>query len=153
MRAPRCLLLLALAGCPTLDTTGGQGSAAGSGSSGACSPLDGVYRVSYTQSVGTCGPQPDESIEYHSGVAVPSGGSSCQAGGEAMTSLCQLRRSSRCALSDPSHGGLLGYVQASGTLTETDGNRRLEGSLDISISDTSGGSCESTYQVVFSKVR
>lgn len=153
MRAPFCLLALALAGCPTLDTTGGEGAAAGSVSSGACGPLDGVYRVTYTQSVGTCGAQPEELIEYHSGVAVPSGSSSCQAGGEAMTSPCQLRRSSRCALSDSSNGGLLGYAQVTGTLTETNGNKRLEGSLDITIADTNGGECTSTYQVVFSKVR
>jgi hypothetical protein len=153
MRALCCTLALALAGCPTLDTTGGEGSAAGSVSSGSCSPLDGVYRVTYTHSAGTCGPQPDESIEYHAGVAVPSGSASCQAGGESMTSPCQLRRNSRCALSDPLSGSLLGYAQVSGTLTETNGNKRLEGSLDVSIADTNGGSCESTYQVVFNKLR
>jgi hypothetical protein len=146
-------LALSLTGCPSLDATGGDGAAAGSVSSGSCSPLDGVYRISYTQRVGTCGAQPDESLEYRNGVAVPSGGSNCQAGGEAMTSPCQLRRSSRCAVSDPTTGSFLGYAQVSGTLTETDGNKRLEGELDISVSDTNGGNCESTYQVVFSKVR
>jgi hypothetical protein len=146
-----------LAACPTLDAGDGSGSAAGSGSSShgnsACSPLDGIYRVSYSQSSGSCGPQSDELIEYRNGVAVATGASSCQAGGEVMTSPCELRRSSTCALSDGLSGALLGYATVSGTLSETQGNERLEGSLDVTLTDNTGSSCDSTYHVVVAKTR
>jgi len=140
-------------GCPNLEQTQANGSAAGSGSGTACAPLDGVYRATYTQLSGSCGPQSDELLEYRAGRAVPNGTSSCQVGGEAMVSACELRRSSVCALSDGLSGTLIGHASVDGTLRETDGNERLEGTLEVAIRDTTGRTCESTYQVVVVKTR
>ena len=70
-----------------------------------------------------------------------------------MVSPCELKRDSQCALSDGFSGALLGYARVKGTLAETDGNKRLEGRLDVGITDNSGSSCESTYQVLLVKTR
>jgi hypothetical protein len=151
--------LCVLSGCPELDTTGGTGvsnsSAAGSGSSSAsnCLPLHGLYRASYAEVSGTCGPQSEELLEYNNGVQAMSGTSNCQAGGSVMVSPCELRRNSSCALSEGTTGSLLGQARVVGSLMETDSNRRLEGDLEITLTDTSGATCKSTYDVIVVRVR
>ena len=150
-----CLLLV---GCPEFDTTGGTGvsssSAAGSGSSASnCLPLNGTYRASYSEVSGNCGPKSEELLEFQNGVQAMSGTSNCQAGGSLMVSPCELRRNSSCALSDGTTGSLLGQARVVGTLMEVDSHRRLEGSLEITFTDTTGSTCTSLYSVLLRKIR
>ena len=152
-----CSASMLATGCPELDATGGTGvsssSAAGIGSASNCLPLHGIYRASYSEVSGTCGPQSEELLEYNNGVQATSGTSNCQAGGSVMVSPCELRRNSSCALSDGTTGTLLAQARVVGSLTETDSNRRLEGSLEIVLTDTTGSTCNSTYGVVLVRVR
>lgn len=158
-----CVVLLLSSGCPDFDAMGPGGAtigAAGSSSSSSssvnsssCIPLDGLYRVTYVEVTGNCGPQSEEAVQYSNGELVPNGTTSCQAGGSAMVSLCEMRRDSLCALSEGTTGTLIANARVTGTLTETDSNRRLEGNLDVTLVDTTGATCESTYHATAVKTR
>jgi hypothetical protein len=150
---------VALAGCPTPSLDAGDGSpsgsaggaavsAAGTGSIASCSPLDGVYRFTYTERSGTCGPQPSELLQFNQGRSMPSFALSCQSAGEAMSTPCQLEYDRTCAVSDPVSGVLVGNSHVTGVLSEPSDNTQARGTLDISQSSTSGQSCESTYDVI-----
>jgi hypothetical protein len=148
---------IALAGCPapSLDagddsqsgSAGGAVSAAGTGSSVTCSALDGVYRFTYTERSGTCGAQPEELLQFSQGRSMPSFALSCQSAGETMSTPCQLEYDRTCAISDPVSGLLQGSSHVTGVLSEAYDNTQARGTLDIMQSNTSGQSCESTYDV------
>jgi hypothetical protein len=137
----------ALAGCPGQDSSDG-GTSSGSAASGSCSPLDGVYQFSYTQRSGTCGAQPDELLQFVNGQSVSSATQNCQSGGESMISACELERNSTCQVSDAISGGLLGTTQVTGVLSEAPDYTKVEGTFDVTLLDTTGASCESTYDVI-----
>jgi hypothetical protein len=154
-----CLVIgLTLPACPKVDdgsdastsSSGSPPSGAGSAASGdrQCSPLDGVYSFSYVGRTGNCGSQTPELLEFRNGRSVPTGALSCQAGGEAMTDACSFTRDSTCTVSDPVTGVLLGTTRVTGTLTEVTDNTRIEGSFQVTIVDTSGRSCQGSYDVV-----
>lgn len=155
MRAPILLTTacLSLSACPATVDDGSPTATAGTAARAQCSPLDGVYQFSYALRSGNCGPQPDELLQFVNGSSKPQPSQSCQGGGEAMVTICDLQRDSMCAVSDPVTGSLLGHVHVSGTLTETPDNTRVTGSFDVSIVDTRGSSCEGTYDVVGVKTR
>jgi hypothetical protein len=150
-----------LAGCPKLDPDSasmavGAGAMAGSGPSNGsknCSPLDGVYRFSYTRRSGTCDDQPEELVQFHNGASAPSASQSCQADREAMTSPCTLARDSMCSVSDPLTGTFLGTTHVTGMLTEVSDNTSVTGSFNVTVSDTSGASCQGVYDVTAVRVR
>ena len=145
---PKLLLALicaAIAGCPKTPADDEGGSAAGPTN---CSPLDGTYTFTYTQRSGNCGAQPSEVLVFVNGVSRTNPAATCQSGGEVMSSACDLVRDRTCAVSDPVTGSLLGHTRVSGTLSEVNDNTRVEGTLDASIVDTTGRTCQSTYDVV-----
>jgi hypothetical protein len=150
MRAPILLTAacLGLSACPAQLDDGSPTATAGTAARAQCSPLDGVYQFSYSLRSGNCGPQPDELLQFANGRSKPSPSVSCQAGGEAMVTVCDLQRDSMCAVSDPISGALIGHVHVTGMLTESPDYTRVTGSLDVAILDTSGSSCQGTYDVV-----
>jgi hypothetical protein len=152
------VLLAALAelpGCPSVDTeTGDAGSSGAAGAAGsACRPLDGVYRFSYTLRSGNCGAQQDELLQFVNGRSMPAPTQSCQSGGESMVTACELRRDSQCTVSDAITGELLGAAHVTGVLSETSDNSSVKGRFDVRITDVTGGTCASTYDVIGTRVR
>jgi hypothetical protein len=148
-RAWGAALCLVLAACPKAevgDTSGGTDSQPAPSMN--CSPLDGTYRFTYAERSGDCGPQPQELLRFVNGRSIASPSLNCQAGGEAMVSRCDLQRDSTCAVSDPNSGALVGHIRVVGVLSELVDNSRVEGTLDVAIVNTTGGSCESSYDVV-----
>jgi hypothetical protein len=133
-----------LAGCPKLTAGDNTGSAGSSGSN--CSPLDGVYKLTYTKASGDCPSQPDELVSFNAGESVMSPAQRCT-GAESMSTPCTLKRDTTCNISDPLTGSLLGVAQVSGSLNEVGDNTTIEGSLDVILNDTSGMSCMGTFTV------
>jgi hypothetical protein len=131
----------------------GDGSSAAGSASANCSPLDGVYRLTYRELSGNCGAQPEELIEFDEGKSVPSASQRCQPGGESMATPCKLERDSRCTVSDPLTGSLLGTVDVTGTLNEVEDNSAIEGVFEVVLTETSGASCMSSYDVQGERVR
>jgi hypothetical protein len=153
---PLALACLSFAACPKIDDGSFSDmnmNSAGSSGGGACSPLDGIYHFSYSLRSGTCGPQPDELLEFRNGRSFISPSLNCQPGGEAMTGACTLERDSMCAVSDPATGLLLGHVHVSGVLTEVNDNTRVQGTLAVASIDTNGASCDGSYDAVGVKTR
>jgi hypothetical protein len=138
---------LALAACPNVDAGDGTQPGSAGASSATCSALNGIYRFTYQLHSGTCGAQPEELLQFNNGKSVPSATLNCQAGGEAMTTACTYAFDRTCAASDPLTGALLGNTHVTGTLSELSDNSEVQGSLDFVLSDTSGQSCEGTYDV------
>ena len=92
-------------------------------------------------------------LQFVNGRSIQSPTLNCQAGGEVMISACQLQRDSMCAVSDPVTGSLIGHVHVSGVLMEVPDNTRVQGRLDVAVTDTTGTSCQGSYDAVGVKTR
>jgi hypothetical protein len=153
---------ITLAGCPQITTddgsgatgasgttgavTGAAGSAAASSGSASCATLDGVYAISFTEhSGGTCGPRGSEVDQFINGQPAPSATQNCT-GGQTPVSACVTQRQQVCQVSDLS-GAFLGSLQLSGTLTQVANDTQLQGTINITLTDTTGHSCSSTYDL------
>jgi len=154
-RAAIACLAVVLCACPKV--TIGDGSSAaddgqGGAPSGACSPLSGVYRFSYELRSGSCGELPDEVLEFVQGRLQSTATHSCQAGGVVMIRPCDLQLDRRCSVSDPLTGALLGSTRVKGVLSEPRDNTRAQGTIELVITDTSGGTCSAQYAVEATRI-
>lgn len=147
-------VLVALAGCPKV-TIGDDSSGSGDSShqSASCSPLDGIYRFQYRKLSGSCDDLPDERLQFTQGRLATSGTHNCQAGGDAMVSPCDYQLDRACSVSDALSGGLLGMTRVTGVLSEAVDNTSLEGTIDFTLTDTTGATCMGTFDVTGTRTR
>jgi hypothetical protein len=146
-------LVVLLAGCPKLTigdgTSGGDSSSAESAN---CSPLDGLYRFQYRKLAGTCDDLPEELLQFTQGRLATAATHTCQAGGAAMVSPCDFQLDRGCTVSDALSGSLLGMSRVTGVLSELVDNTSLEGTIDFTLTDTTGATCKSTFDVTGTRV-
>jgi hypothetical protein len=111
----------------------------------ACTPLAGVYRVSYSKRTGDCADLPEQLAQFADRTNASALSPSCISAVETSVDGCDRQEDGICPVNDDT-GTSIGQARLATMLSSSD-DTHLEGTASISLTTFDGTGCTATYAV------